>query len=121
MTDKRASIFDNPNPEENPKDPEATKLDLGGFTPRKSSRVIDKGVVEAVASESGFQSREPKLQQIPATHTLRNKVLREDQLSARIQRDHFELFYKIVNLTGKKNAEILEHAIECYADKLGIK
>jgi hypothetical protein len=121
MTDKRASIFasEEPKTEQGAGIPE--KLDLTGFTPRATHRPVDKKIMEDVATESGFQSREPKEIVVHSTNSLRKKVTREDQLSTRIQRQHYELFYKIVNATGKKNAEIIEQALEAYAKELGIE
>lgn len=48
---------------------------------------------------------------------MRTKVSRKDQLSSKIQRKHYELFYAIANSTGWKNAEIMERAIEALAEK----
>lgn len=119
MTDKRASIFDEDN----------DGLDLTGFTPKEKKTEVNRDEVKTIAEKNGFTSREGSKQLIPApdsSHTLpaapmRIKVVRPDQLSSKIQRKHYELFYAIVNETGWKNAEVVERALEALAEKVGIE
>lgn len=119
MTDKRASIFDEAN----------DGLDLSGFAPKESKVEINRDEVKTIAEKNGFTSREGSKQVPTVPETLppapaapmRIKIARPDQLSSKIQRRHYELFYAIVNETGWKNAEVIERAIEALAEKEGIQ
>lgn len=112
---KRASIFS--------KDMDDDTLDLNGFDEdTNQSPLVDFQRVVKASKDANFVSREAsqRIHSRPDSIQKRIKVSRSEQLSARIQRKHAELFYKIANSSGRKNAEILEEAIELCAKKYGI-
>ena len=115
MSGDRASIFGDEGEGKS-----SLKSDISNFSPRKTSVPIEKKQIEKMAEESGFQSREPKIEKQRSGSSLRIKVVRDEQLTSRVQRKHYELFYQIVNQTGKQNTEVMEKCVEAYARELGL-